>query len=210
MLRRSSSWAARMTDARRTRGRAVSATRRLPFDTAPSAPEGGVEREADWEVQRRERAERKALLNRIAMGDFSWPSGGGVTDGEDLRGTALAQSEGVRSMVGRLLVRDPRHRSRVAELWADEWIHGPGAPPPPVLDSDGRTGSATPSRRGSADDAEVLPIVVSGVDGREVAVEVDADPEVDVDVEGRENADAEGVLVDGEDIGPGHVARQEH
>ena len=45
------------------------ATRRLPFD-APSHFPAGVE--TDREDHRRKRAERKALLNRIAVGTYSW------------------------------------------------------------------------------------------------------------------------------------------
>ena len=41
------------------------------------------------------------------------------------------------------------------------------------------------------------------------AVDLGAEGEAEADGEGEE-ADDEGVLVDGEDIGPGHVARQEH
>ena len=47
-----------------------------------------------------------------------------------------------------------------------------------------------------------MPIVVNDVDGGEV------EPEVYLDAE--DDADEEGVLVDGEDIGPGHVVHQEH
>ena len=114
-------------------------------------------------------------------------------------------------MVAQLLVRDPRKRARVADLWIDGWMHGEGAPPPPVLQDE----SAAPSRMPSEDDGQGEPmsmsmsIVANGVDA--VGADVDADVvDVDVDVEGEEHADDEGVLVDGEDIGPGHVARQEH
>ena len=172
------------------------ATRRLPFD-APSPdgiPHDQLARiEADWEVQRRKRAERKGLLNRIAQGAYSWPEVP-TSDSEERRGMARANSEGIRRMVTQLLVRDPRKRARVVDLWIDGWMHEEGAPPPPVLG-------------GSFDRApvpveDVVPIIVNGVDGAELEVEVDADTDADVD--------AEGVLVDGEDIGPESVARQEH
>ncbi|CAE7202804.1 unnamed protein product [Rhizoctonia solani] len=39
--------------------------------------------------------------------------------------------EGVRRIVGRLLVRSPEKRAKVAELWSDPWMRGAGAPPPP-------------------------------------------------------------------------------
>ena len=169
------------------------ATRRLPFD-APTPASSPFHLESDREDHRRKRAERKALLNRIAVGTYSWPdvTAADAIDGPP-RGQGVAQSEGLRRMVGRLLVRDPRKRTRVADLWADEWMLGEGAPPPPVLADEVPT-VETP------EPASPMPIVVNGVDGAEF------EPDVDGEVEG----DEEGVLVDGEDIGPGHVVRQEH
>ena len=186
------------------------ATRRLPFDalTPPPLPAGASRLETDREEHRRKRAERKALLNRIAVGTYSWPeSESDVTavdaiDGPPrVQGVALARSEGVRRMVGRLLVRDPRKRPRVADLWVDEWMHAEGAPPPPVLQADE---GATPAVDAAAAMEEVapMPIVVNDVDGGEV------EPELYLDAE--DDADEEGVLVDGEDIGPGPVVHQEH
>ncbi|CAE6446108.1 unnamed protein product [Rhizoctonia solani] len=40
-------------------------------------------------------------------------------------------SEGARRIVGRLLVRSPEKRAKIAELWSDPWMRGAGAPPPP-------------------------------------------------------------------------------
>lgn len=40
-------------------------------------------------------------------------------------------SEGLKRIVGKLLVRDPRKRARIVDLWTDEWMRGPGAPLPP-------------------------------------------------------------------------------
>ncbi|TFK79030.1 kinase-like protein [Polyporus arcularius HHB13444] len=183
------------------------ATRRLPFDASP--PNGMIphdhppQLEADWEVQRRNRADRKALLNRIAQGDYSWPDvPANLT--EERRGVALAGSEGIRRMVARLLVRDPRKRARVVDLWADEcgWMHGEGAPPPPVVDNPPVPPSPASRPVDTGDDT--VPIVVNGVDGAEFEADVDA--YLDADAE----AEDEGVLVDGEDIGPGSVVRQEH
>ncbi|KAH9857536.1 kinase-like domain-containing protein [Lenzites betulinus] len=175
------------------------ATRRLPFDPAPPPgnPQGipheaHMRVEADWEVQQRKRGERRALLVRIAKGEYSWPASGGgggeeeeegAAEGEeDKRGAALAQSTGIRRMVARLLVRDPRKRARVAALWEDAWMRGAGAPPPPVLPP-----------------PDELPAAVSPS-----ALEADSEVEFDAEDEG------EGVLVDGEDIGPESVACQEH
>lgn len=50
---------------------------------------------------------------KIAKGAYSWPSGMG--------------SEGARKVVARLLVRDPRKRARVADLWDEEWMRGTGS-----------------------------------------------------------------------------------
>ncbi|KAI0781498.1 kinase-like domain-containing protein [Trametes elegans] len=177
------------------------ATRRLPFDT-PSP--NGIPHEhdedgaMDWESQKRRRDARRALLIRIAKGEYSWPEPdpNGTEREEDLRGTALARSEGIRRMVARLLVRDPRKRARIADLWEDEWMHGLGAPSPPVL---------------SADDAVPVPTVDSApapLPAKDDATPVGVDAEADVD--GDPDADDEGVLVDSEDIGPGSVACQEH
>ncbi|KAG9122988.1 hypothetical protein FRC07_000392 [Ceratobasidium sp. 392] len=40
-------------------------------------------------------------------------------------------SEGAKRIVGRLLVRTPSKRAKIAELWNDAWMRGAGAPPPP-------------------------------------------------------------------------------
>ncbi|KAM5542765.1 hypothetical protein V8D89_003726 [Ganoderma adspersum] len=183
------------------------ATRRLPFDapTPLPAPAGASRLETDREDHRRKRAERKALLNRIAVGTYSWPESdvttAGAIDGPSrVQGVGLARSEGVRRMVARLLVRDPRKRAQVADLWVDEWMHGEGAPPPPVLQADDVFNPAIEPM--AMEEIAPMPIVVNDVDGGEV------EPEVYLDAE--DDADEEGVLVDGEDIGPGHVVHQEH
>ncbi|PIL30690.1 transporter [Ganoderma sinense ZZ0214-1] len=178
------------------------ATRRLPFDTASPLP-GASRLETDREDHRRKRAERKALLNRIAVGTYSWPDVT-ATDAIDgpprVEGVALARSEGLRRMVGRLLVRDPRKRARVADLWVDEWMRGEGAPPPPVLQADE---VFNPALGGAVlEEVAPMPIVVNDEDGAEV------EPDLDLDADPDE--DEEGVLVDEEDIGPGHVVHQEH
>lgn len=78
----------------------------LPFD----GPDEG----------RGEREERKRRMMRIAKGQYTWPEGFG--------------SHSARSLVGRLLVRDPKKRSRVGELWGEEWMSGPGSVPSPQTD----------------------------------------------------------------------------
>ncbi|KAI0333174.1 kinase-like protein [Cubamyces sp. BRFM 1775] len=189
------------------------AMRRLPFDSVP--PNGaGIEHEqqmraeADWEVQRRKKGERRALLVRIAKCEYSWPepepgsSSGSESVHGGTRGAALAHSAGIRRMVSKLLVRDPSKRARLADLWEDEWMRGEGAPAPPVLPAadEPLPSSATEPTAPPLpveDEVRVAPLTPDDVDG-------EADVDVDADVED------EGVLVDSEDIGPGSVARQEH
>ncbi|KIP09294.1 hypothetical protein PHLGIDRAFT_86949 [Phlebiopsis gigantea 11061_1 CR5-6] len=178
----------------------VLTTRRLPFDAIPTETvQETMHHEGHASVaggrvrgpRRDERAERKALLMRIAKGEYTWPASSDVS--EPLHGTALAQSDGLRRVVGRLLVRDPRKRTRVAQLWDDEWFAGEGAPPAPTLpDSvmpDPVDDSDDPHEPGAWDDT------------------LDEDDIYDV-VE--EDDVADGVLVDGDDIGPDSVARREH
>ena len=75
-------------------------------------------------------------------------------------------------------------------------LRASGAPLPPVLEDGGAREASRERERASEEDGGV-PIVVNGMDA-------------DVDADADEDEDLEGVLVDGEDIGPGHVARQEH
>ncbi|OJT13026.1 CBL-interacting serine/threonine-protein kinase 9 [Trametes pubescens] len=181
-------------------------TRRLPFD--PPSPNGipheQVARvEADWEVQQRKRGERRALLVRIAKGEYSWPESAPTSSDSDsgdvmkqaVTGEALARSEGVRRMVARLLVRDPRKRARVADLWEDEWMRGEGAPAPPTLPPDDAVSLPTPTWEGPS---------------ASLSLSADDDVDLDGDIDADADVEDEGVLVDGEDIGPGSVARQEH
>jgi len=93
--------------------------RRLPFGEGPG-PGGG-------------RLARRAWLMKIAKGEWEWPlpcvDGGGGEEkedngGEELVGTGLVRSEGARRVVARLLVRNPRKRARVSELWGDVWMGG--------------------------------------------------------------------------------------
>lgn len=63
---------------------------------------------------------RRALLSRIARVDYSWP--------ED----APLATEGLRSVVHGLLIRDPSKRLTIPDIWDNLWMHGEGAPPPPA------------------------------------------------------------------------------
>ncbi len=83
----------------------------LPFD------------EVDIGRVQSEREERKRRMMRIAKGTYTWPEAAG--------------SEGVRKVVGRLLVRDPKRRARVGEIWDEEWMSGPGGVDPPRKEMNG-------------------------------------------------------------------------
>lgn len=194
------------------------ATRRLPFDkpTQSRHREERIEVEDVKLVKRRggqvERNERKALLIRIAKGEYAWPdlsspedaSGldsfhkGSVLKGhegtnETLKGERLSKSSGVRSVVGKLLVRDPRKRSKIIELWEDAWMKGEGAPVPPVI--------SPPSDYVEGHDDDVA----------SNAVQSESRPYAEGDEDAcTDNLDEDGLLVDEQEIGPGHVARQEH
>ncbi|CAL1703349.1 unnamed protein product [Somion occarium] len=199
------------------------ATRRLPFDR-PKQGHHGPKEEAKLFAKDGDhnRAERKALLVRIAKGEYSWPvvddvdADADVGAVEPLRGVGLCASEGIRRVVGKLLVREAKKREKVIDLWEDEWMKGDGAPIPPQLpmpqdELPGNAAAATsPSSTttmtmtGGDEEAEAqLPtnILHNHGENEVCAACIDAFDDEDVD---------DGVLVDGDDIGPGSVARQEH
>jgi protein-serine/threonine kinase len=119
--------------------------RRLPFGEGAGS-EGGVgvgikgEGAGRGGGGRGGTGRRRQWLMRIAKGEYEWPVcdcwdefGIGGTEsnaavkekvGEELIGRRLVESEGARRMVGKLLVRDPKKRARVSELWGDEWMFG--------------------------------------------------------------------------------------
>lgn len=188
-------------------------TRRLPFDamnpTPDSAltpgdhddPAGGKKVKGP---RRDEKSERRALLMRIAKGEYSWPELPPMSpraDGSNgsLWGLDLARSEGVRRIVGRLLVRDPRKRAKVAQLWEDAWLLEEGAPPAPLLPDNCPDENLT----GSAPEPSDAPMMTSVTQAWD-AVSDGSDEFWDDTFD-----DDEGVLVDDQDIGPGSVARQE-
>ncbi|KAG2020913.1 CAMK/CAMKL/GIN4 protein kinase, variant 2 [Coprinopsis cinerea AmutBmut pab1-1] len=78
---------------------------------------------------RKHAVERRAWLMRIAKGEYEWPEvpsdAAAVEDGDgELVGPRLALSEGAKRVVGRLLVRDPKKRARIVDLWEDDWMRG--------------------------------------------------------------------------------------
>lgn len=115
--------------------------RRLPFGEGVGAVEAegnvfGGER-GSW-ARNVGLAERRHWLMSIARGEWVWPgdemggkeddsSGVGVNTGEEeLVGSELVKSQGARRIVERLLVRDPRKRARIVDMWEDEWMFGNG------------------------------------------------------------------------------------
>ncbi|TFK34875.1 hypothetical protein BDQ12DRAFT_688985 [Crucibulum laeve] len=107
--------------------------RKLPFGEGVSGDgQGKIGGErAGWEGVRASVKERRAWLMKIAKGEWTWPefeedassevNPENSTDGE-LVGKRLALSAGAKRIVSRLLVRDPRKRARIGELWDDEWM----------------------------------------------------------------------------------------
>ncbi|KAH9914460.1 kinase-like domain-containing protein [Fomitopsis serialis] len=164
------------------------AARRLPFDRVVSR-----EREEGCDGEGRgpavnSKAERRALLMRIAKTEYSWPEDDTNAVGETiLAGAQLARSAGVRRVVERLLVRNPANRARIIDLWEEEWMRGEGAPFVPQGVTHGDVGDALA-------DADATPVPAQIVDAH-----------CDADVE-----DDDGLIVDEQDIGPGSVAHQEH
>ncbi|KAF9009510.1 kinase-like domain-containing protein [Cyathus striatus] len=104
----------------------------LPFGEGPGVDVPGRigdERVGYGAVRRSRAAERRGWLMRIAGGQWEWPAlrddaGKGEEEEEELVGRRLMLSEGARRIVGKLLVRDPRKRARICELWEDEWMIG--------------------------------------------------------------------------------------
>ncbi|KAL4246142.1 hypothetical protein ABKN59_009319 [Abortiporus biennis] len=205
------------------------ACRRLPFDK----PRQSRHREDHYQDAMTrgahlwthdDRSERRALLVRIAKAEYSWPE----LDidehiGPELRGEQLSKSEGIRRIVSKLLVRDPKKRSKIIDLWEDEWMLGEGAPLPPPHPEDEdllalAVGSADPTpttpdtRVRAAEDVPCSPKSPHSVDG--YRADLEGEPEdvqgVDLDIALDALDDGDGVLVDGQEIGPGHVVRQEH
>ncbi|PPQ88682.1 hypothetical protein CVT25_010116 [Psilocybe cyanescens] len=83
-------------------------------------------------------ADRRHWLMRIARGEWEWPGGEDVGHNpgseeeedcaqekeQELVGPRLCKSRGARRIVSRLLVRDPKKRARVGDLWDEAWMQG--------------------------------------------------------------------------------------
>ncbi len=132
---------------------------------------------------------RRSYLMRIAKNEYSWP---------DDETTARLASPALRRVVQRLLVRDPKKRSTMAELWDEDWMNGDGSMPRP---GEGYRISLTDTNE--PQDTQT---------SRQVASSPTVDPTADTFVDTIEDDEGEpdpdsGLLVDGESID--HVARSE-
>lgn len=79
----------------------------LPFDALPTSAGAGFSTPGGFLEDEKE--SRRKRMMRIAKGQYAFPDGVG--------------SEGVRGLVGRLLVRDPKKRWRVEEaVKSDAWL----------------------------------------------------------------------------------------
>ena len=73
---------------------------------------------------------RRNYLLKIAKGEYSWPasSSSGTEESRQRQDSTRLVNEGVKSLVGGLLTRDPKKRVRTEDVWDFEWMQGPGAP----------------------------------------------------------------------------------
>lgn len=118
------------------------ATRKLPFETTGSG------------------FGRKAMLMRIAKCEYTWPNDGSP---------GLSRSEGLRRVVGRLLVRDPLKRSQIKHLWNEEWMLGEGAPIPPPPSTPPLPPVADPEEEDIFDEDDIIDDDGYIVDGESIA-----------------------------------------
>lgn len=103
------------------------ATRHLPFDHVAVGPgsgggsgseHGGSMASPNGSVASSVGGKgRRSYLIRIAKNEYSWPAG-------DTSNRLV--TPGLKKVVERLLVRDPRKRATVAQLWNEEWMNGEG------------------------------------------------------------------------------------
>ncbi|KAK0185964.1 kinase-like domain-containing protein [Armillaria mellea] len=100
-------------------------TRLLPFGEGPSDGKAyGRAKFAGTPIERRH------WLIKIARAEWKWPEAAKHHHGGGLMVDELVECTGARRMVERLLVRDPSKRSRIIDLWDDEWMSGLVSPPP--------------------------------------------------------------------------------
>ena len=105
-------------------------SRQLPFGEGAGAQSigGGNRIGGGRDAGRGSAAERRRWLMGIARGEYEWPGDqrGGVgesqSEKDELVGSGLIHSRGARRIVERLLIRDPRKRARIGDLWDDPWM----------------------------------------------------------------------------------------
>ncbi|KAF9464616.1 kinase-like domain-containing protein [Collybia nuda] len=173
--------------------------RRLPFGegVAGAAAGGhGIGREGGSAAGR---AERRHWLMRIARGEYEWPEHAGEGAGDvdlqgddELMGRGLVDSAGAKRLVGRLLVRDPRKRARVADLFGDAWMGGEGR----VEHNDER-----------AMEEPTLEVAPEEAEPEGVEMELDVEEELELALEEEEAALEDGWLVEKDTIDD--IARRE-
>ncbi|KAK8845574.1 hypothetical protein IAR55_006289 [Kwoniella newhampshirensis] len=123
----------------------------LPFDREDvmsnqngSRPNTPVKSGGDGEARVRG---RKRMM-RIAKGEYTWPQP------QDIQHGTSPGSEQVRDLVGKLLVRDPKKRIKVARLWDQPWMNWtkPGGleRPTPTPTTDGNGNGHTTSSTGDS------------------------------------------------------------
>jgi protein-serine/threonine kinase len=105
--------------------------RRLPFGEGVGVEPGvgqGIKGEGAARGGSGVGGARRQWLMRIAKGEYEWPclDDDGKGDGGELIGKGLVHSEGAQRIVEMLLVRNPKKRVRVGDLWKDEWMGGGG------------------------------------------------------------------------------------
>ncbi|KAG8930226.1 hypothetical protein FRC02_004485 [Tulasnella sp. 418] len=96
------------------------ATRSLPFDRANTVGGGSGASDAGGSLLSvTSGGGRRSYLMRIAKNEYYWPD---ETDGA---GKKLV-TPGLKKVVEKLLVRNPKKRVSIVDLWEEEWMHGEG------------------------------------------------------------------------------------
>lgn len=171
------------------------ATRLLPFDqnggsasdlggSGLPSPSGSVSSSIHMGGEKG----RRSYLIRIAKNEYTWPT---TPEGQRLA------TPGLKRVVERLLVRDPKRRATVADLWDDEWMNGEGGTSRPgegyrinLADDDGEE---TPYPNDNTPLAEEPPEPPADIEANMEASDI-VEPDPD-----------SGLLVDGDSIQ--HIAR---
>lgn len=137
---------------------------------------------------------RRSYLIRIAKNEYSWPAS---------ETSKKLVTPGLKKVVERLLVRDPKKRATVSQLWDEEWMNGEG-------------GTSRPTegfRINTAPDDDIVNEGIAKGEGEDIG-EIPSAVQDDVETEslslGQDEPDEipdpdSGLLMDGESIA--HVAK---